>query len=206
MKNTTNFKPHIADAALLFGAVDEPSACEAFLVMEEIWKDVKGYEGFYQVSNLGRVKSFKSGSEKILSTTLNPHGYPYVTISKKKYLTHRLVALAFLLNPENKPTVNHISGIRSDNRLINLEWATQKEQIVHAFNTGLAKKRYGKDNFFSKPVYQYDLEWNLICKHDCAADVQRKYGIHKFHIYACCNGKRKSTGGYRWLRYNIYEN
>ena len=110
---------------------------------EEIWKDIKGYEGLYQVSNLGRVKSLakKAGtsnrSEKIIKKNITRYGYYLNTLSKDGVVsyksTHRLVAQAFIPNPQNKPTVNHIDGNRINNNVNNLEWCTQRENIIHKF-------------------------------------------------------------------------
>lgn len=113
--------------------------------MEEIWKDVVGYEGFYQVSNLGRVKSiigrkgFPAGY--IAKNSVGNNGYPRVALSiygeSKFYSVHRLVATAFIPNPDSKPQVNHKNGIKTDNRVENLEWVTSQENCVHAYRTGL---------------------------------------------------------------------
>lgn len=110
----------------------------------EIWKDVVGYEGLYQVSNLGNVKSLnfnRSGQEKLLKLSVNKfYTYPQVKLYKnevKKCLkVHRILAQAFIPNPLNLPYINHINAIRTDNRLENLEWITHAENIQHAFNIG----------------------------------------------------------------------
>lgn len=120
----------------------------------EIWKDIEGYEGIYQVSNLGRVKSlpklykrkFKSyyTKEKILKNSLGKNGYYRVNLSQKIFYIHRLVAEAFIPNSDEKKTVNHIDGVKTNNNISNLEWATYAENNKHAYDTGL-KKIYTKD-------------------------------------------------------------
>ena len=101
----------------------------------EIWKDIEGYEGLYQVSNKGRVKSFHSGEGKIIKLGTHPQGYKLVVLSKrgqtKTCRVHRLVAQAFIPNPENLPVVNHKDENPSNNNVENLEWCTQKHNVNH---------------------------------------------------------------------------
>lgn len=114
---------------------------------KEIWKDIEGYEGLYQVSNLGRVKSlskkrgFGEQKEKVLKPWITNLGYCTVTLYKNSLSqikrVHRLVAEAYIPNPENKETVNHIDGNKQNNTVENLEWNTQSENINHSIKTGL---------------------------------------------------------------------
>lgn len=120
--------------------------------MEEVFKDIEGYEGLYQVSILGRIKSLgkvdglaesRLKKEKILKFGGNGKGYTMVSLWKDKKesrkLVHRLVAKAFIVNKENKPYVNHLDGIKNNNNVENLEWVTASENTIHAFSFGLNK-------------------------------------------------------------------
>jgi hypothetical protein len=110
--------------------------------MEEAWKDIEGFEGLYQISNTGRVKSLRK--EIILKQHNTPNGYPYIILKvqgiQKNKMIHRLVALTFILNPKNKPEVNHKDGNKQNNHVENLEWVTRQENIEHAFTHELILK------------------------------------------------------------------
>lgn len=122
--------------------------------MEEIWKDISGFEGLYQVSNFGRVKSFYKHKThapgSVIQGSINTKGYQCVNLYKKdnkaSKRVHQLVAQAFIDNPENKPQVNHIDGVKTNNRVDNLEWCTNTENSHHAFRTGLIKPLKGESN------------------------------------------------------------
>jgi predicted XRE-type DNA-binding protein len=129
--------------------------------MKEIWKDIKGYEGYYQVSSLGNVKSLyridikgQKRCERILKLSLKHTGYLNVNLSKdcikKYYRVHRLVAFAFLENPMNKPQVNHKNGEKTDNKVENLEWCTGSENTIHSFKNKLQPLPLGTKNSQSK--------------------------------------------------------
>lgn len=128
--------------------------------MKEEWKDIKGYEGFYQISNFGRVKSLggwcgtAKRKEKIRSTSLTHDGYVKVRLihqgKDKTMRVHRLVAETFIPNPKNKNTVNHIDGNKQNNTVSNLEWVDRTEQMLHAYNLGLKTSRTGSNNSNAK--------------------------------------------------------
>ena len=163
----------------------------------EQWRDITGYEGLYQVSNYGRVRrQYQNGKTRILKPVELDNGYLRVTLSKNdtknNCLIHRLVAQAFLDNPENKPQVNHISGIKTDNSVENLEWCTCSENIRHAFDTGLNQvdiASVGKA-VRSKPVRCITI--NTI--YESTMEAERQLGIDHSGIIACCKGKQKSAG------------
>jgi hypothetical protein len=125
--------------------------------MNEIWKDIEEYEGLYKVSNLGRIASYKYKHKKICSCN-SKKAYPIVTLCKnltyKKIRVHVLVAAAFIPNPENKKEVNHLNGIKTDNRVCNLEWVTPKENMIHCYKIGLRKGLKGEECGRSKLQYK----------------------------------------------------
>lgn len=123
----------------------------------EIWKDVAGYEGLYQISTLGRIKSLKrkkGKADKIRVHNITRTGYHIIDLYKnnkcKYFSVHRLVALAFIPNPLNKSEVNHIDGNKSNNNLTNLEWNTRAENTDHASTIGLRKELKGEKNHKAK--------------------------------------------------------
>lgn len=194
--------------------------------MEEIWKDIKGYEGLYQVSNLGRVKSLGNGNSnksklKIMKTPLNHKGYPMIRLCKnsvsKGFLVHRLVAEAFIPNPNNLPQVNHIDEVKTNNRIDNLEWCTA--EYNHNYGTRIERVRqkqignpklktslgkFGKDHPTSKPIVQISLDGKLVRIWFSAADANRENGYDKSSVSSCCTGKRKTAYGYIWMHLDDY--
>jgi hypothetical protein len=166
--------------------------------MEEIWKDIEGYEGLYQVSNLGRIKSLPkmvSGNhyrgERIIGSSSGFYNRVclYKNNKAKSIRIHRLVAKAFIPNLENKPEINHVNGNRLDNRVENLEWATPKENMRHAFDTGLNKgpnvngNQQGEKHPISKLTEIQIIEIRRLYKEGGISQSQigRKFGITQAH-------------------------
>lgn len=158
--------------------------------MEEIWKDVVGYEGLYKVSNLGRVYSLPRPSAKGgIKKQTDMNGYLRTILSKngKKFNAgvHRLVAEAFIPNPENKPTVNHEDGNKHNNKVTNLAWATDVEQLQHSFKCGLRKKQC---NIERKGIIIYPD--NSYKTFDTLKDLSSYLGFTK----SFCNNRKNKYG------------
>lgn len=174
--------------------------------MRELWKDVKGYEGLYQVSNLGRIKSFHKEDEIIMKCFLSKNGYVRVCLTKfgvgSKKLVHRLVAQAFIPNPNNLPQVNHKDGNKQNNKVDNLEWCTPSENMLHSYKNNLEKppmlNKYGSSHVRATPVNQYDMSGNFIKRFGSIIEASIELNIHPSCICNCCKNRRKSAGGFIW--------
>ena len=169
--------------------------------MKEIWKDVKDYEGLYQVSNLGRIKR----KSKIIKNGIDTKGYCYVNLSKngivKNVRVHRIVAISFIPNIENKKEINHIDGNKQNNCVSNLEWATHKENIKHAIKTNLLPKE--KLIELSKLGVEKNKKQVAQIKNNVIIAIfdstSKAYRITKIHHISCvANGNRNQAGGYQW--------
>ena len=181
---------------------------EENLSIKETWKDIKGYEGLYQVSNIGRVKSLERTSidkrghkhhtkERILKTRTDKAGYLRVNLydscgKMKRFLVHRLVCEAFHENPKSKTEVNHINEDKSDNRACNLEWVTRKENCNH----GTRNARTAKAQ--SKSVGQYTRDGKLIKVWQSTNEVERQLGFNHSALSRAARGKQKTAYGYWW--------
>lgn len=193
----------------------------------EVWKDIKGYEGLYKVSNLGRIKSIqrkvkyqnseRNVNERIKKTFVGNQGYERVELSKdgknKKYSVHRLVANAFLDEINDNLEVNYIDGNKLNNCIKNLEWCTRSQNERHAYYVGLAKntqkqretvKKYCHENKI-KPIIQLDVSFNFIKEWKSATEVEKTLGIGRKNISQCITGRSKTAGGYVWVTKEQFE-
>lgn len=176
--------------------------------MEEIWVDIKDYEGLYQVSNWGRVKSLERYDalgrlveEKILKEIINSSGHLHVILSKngveKHYYIHQLVANAFLPNIENKPIVHHIDHNPQNNNVENLIWLTKKE---HSAEHPERNEAIGKAarKACSKHINQFTRDGLFVRAWYSSMDIQRELGYDNSAIIKCCQGKRNTAYGSIW--------
>lgn len=188
--------------------------------MNEIWKDIRGYEEIYQVSNLGRIrskgfvysqrsikgKSFeKYATPKMLSQSYTVEGYLVVSLTKngktKQYKSHRIIAEAFIPNPGNKDTVNHINGIKDDNRIENLEWCTPQENTIHAHKTGLCGI-----NGMSKQIARLDNSGNVVEVYESVRQAALSYGkTTDSNLSRVCKKGYGHWNGYHWKYISLSE-
>lgn len=191
---------------------------------QEIWKDVIGHEGFYQVSSVGNIKALerlvknKSGGfhlKKSMPMKLSDDkdGYKIIIFNNngitKRTSVHRVMAFAFIPNPENKTSVNHINGIKWDNRLSNLEWCTISENGIHAHRVlkikHPAKGKFGSDNPSARGIIQYSKDMVELNRFGSRRDAQEATGVNKSTINECLNGRLKTAGGFVWIKLKYIE-
>lgn len=169
---------------------------------QEVWKDIKGYEGLYQVSNSGRVKSFHHNKEKILKGSANDMGYLHVGLNKngkcKFKMNHRLVAEAFIPNQNNLPFINHKDCNPLNNQVDNLEWCDQRYNVLYDNANQKKLNTRTANNSWNKPIKiaQLDDDNNIISVFNSSNEAKEKLGIS--HTLEVCRGKRKRAGGYKW--------
>jgi hypothetical protein len=183
-------------------------------MQNEVWRDINmdKYRDFYEVSNLGRVRSksltyvTEGGStykrkSKLLKNVLQLSGYVTVyltTNNKGTYVVlHRILALTFIPNEdESKNIINHKNGIKHDNSLDNLEWCNNKENCEHAYKMGLAKK--GKFHYLSKKIGMFTMNGELLETFDCLPQIREKYGYNIKNIHSVIKGKRNKANNFIW--------
>lgn len=191
--------------------------------MEEIWKDIKGYEGLYQISNLGNVKKIKNKKyninkkeveekdiNKCISIGTHKLGYKYVKLTdkngiRKNLFLHRIIAEEFIENPNNFNIINHKDGDKSNNDINNLEWTTQKDNVNHAWKNGLCENVRkvcainGRKK--SKKIIQKNKNGEVIKVWNSTMDIERELGILHNNITSCCKHYNRTAGGFIWEYY-----
>lgn len=171
--------------------------------MDKVWKDIEGYEGLYQVSNTGQVKSLNykgHGVVRLLKQDVIHNGYKRVSLfkngKKKNYLVHRLVAITFLPNPHGYKEINHIDENKANNMISNLEWCSREYNMNYGtVIKRSSEKRKGKDNPNAKTILMYDKEGNFIRKFDSIADANKYFGKDRncSQISRCLRGRNKTA-------------
>lgn len=168
--------------------------------MKEVWKDIEGYEGKYQVSNFGNVMSLNynhTGKKRLMKLRKNRYGYLEVHLYKdgkvKWYKVHRLVAQAFLANPNNLSQVNHKDQNKENNIVSNLEFCSPEYNVNYGDRNERASEKQ------CKPIFGVDKVSGLIVEYKSAKEAGKVLGINPANITACCKGKRKSAGNFYWF-------
>ena len=174
--------------------------------MKEIWEDIYGYKNLYKINNKGEIYSYIS--KKIVKSSKKSNGYLFIHLYNKgtnkcKYI-HRLVAEAFIPNPNNYLEVNHKDGNKLNNCVDNLEWCTKKQNMQHASKNNLIPKRYGADNIFSKKVIQLDLKYQPIKIWDSTGEILRELNIPKQNVSDNCNNKNYRTRNWIFMWFDDY--
>lgn len=185
--------------------------------MEEIWKDIEGYEGFYQVSNFGNVKSLNfqgRGYQQNLALKKNCKGYYWVMLykfgSKQPLLVHRLVANAFIQNPNNYKHVNHKDENPLNNNMENLEWCTASYNVRYSLERHPERSRRGvprgpyKGGMYKgckrtqMKIVQFTMDGEFVKEWENSVTIKRVTGMSDWSISECCRGKRKQAYGFKW--------
>ena len=175
----------------------------------EVWKDIDGYEGLYQVSNTGKVRSLRyRNRDEVRELFLKPHNQGYLQVElhkngkRKMFTVHRLVAMAFVDGYEVGKEVNHIDENKRNNVSTNLEWVSASQNVLHSISHRRSVKTRNYPKFHARTdkqaVLQISLDGEVIKRWESSIEVKEKLGYSDWSIKQCCRHKRKTAYGYRW--------
>ena len=168
----------------------------------EVWQDIPGFEGHYQASTEGKIRSLKRGKVRELCQPLNADGYPQLKLTmngkSKTFRVHRLIALTFIPNPLNLPEVNHVKGIKVDNRVSELEWCDRSEQMSHAFRTGLKTHKGVNNTRHDKTIYTFYHPEHGEVK-STQYDLRQRFNIPQKNFPSLMNGNNKTCYGWQLM-------
>ena len=175
----------------------------------ELWKDIEGYEGLYQVSNTGKVRSLRyRNRDEIKELSLKPHSRGYLQIElhkdgmRKTFTVHRLVAKAFVEGYQEGKEVNHIDENKRNNTVDNLEWVSPSQNVLHSISHREVVKTRNYPKFHARTdkqeVFQITLDGKIVKRWKSSVEVKEKLGYSDWSIKQCCRHKRKTAYGYKW--------
>lgn len=168
----------------------------------EIWKPIKGYEDRYEASSHGRIRSYNKKTQTyLIMKPFNHKGYYRMDLRGKSPRVHRIVAQTFIPNPLNKPEINHINGIKTDNRIENLEWCTRQENQNHAYDTGLIVKPRGTQHIQTKPLVVMTKSGDYVTTLYGTIQI-KEFGLDQGSVMGCLAGRRKQHKGYTFKYLN----
>ena len=174
--------------------------------LNEVWEDIEGYNGKYQISNLGKVKNTETG--RLMTVYINNNGYQRTSFNYKgkikHYYIHRLIAKAFIPNPENKPHINHINTIRDDNRIENLEWVTRKENSNNPLTRKHLSEAIKNKTKISKAVLVISDTKEIIGYYKSASILAKEKNVGRSCISKICLGKRSKKGYQQYMYVDDY--
>ena len=171
----------------------------------EVWKDIDGYEGLYQVSNTGKVRSLRyRNRDEVRELFLKPDNRGYLQVElhnngkKRMFTVHKLVATHFVRGYKKGYVVNHINENKMDNRAENLEWCSLSCNLEYSRNLHPERTSKGVPRRCVKEIIQFTLDGVVVRKWASAIDIKSTFGFNEWSIKECCKGKRKTAYGYRW--------
>jgi hypothetical protein len=167
----------------------------------EIFKDIQGFDGVYKISNCGNVMTYSKYSKggRLLSPEKTRKGYLRVHLKRKHYSIHRLVGIHLIGLPEENMIINHKDGNKENNNILNLEWVTQKENIIHSFENGMSKVAKGSDSKLSKTIFKQNLDGETLEVIKGLKEYCKENNLDRRCVQRAINGEYKTAYGFKWV-------